>query len=107
METTTTLTLKQALTIAQRDTEHPIRFTHQEDVEWRAAEKVIIAAGLCPHCACASEPIRSRLEEWQPGNYWQNAGRECPNCGEFIVCGEQPEFENQATEWRGDADPGL
>lgn len=58
---------------------------------------------LCPDCL--ADGHRVRLRPWQPGNYYEHAGRECPNCESFFRCGEQPEYEPDP--WMGDADPGL
>lgn len=71
---------------------------------WVAAEQVIIAAGLCPNCACDGE--RTRLGPWQEGNAHEYAGRECPECEEFAVCGEQKEYA-WCEDGPSDADPGL
>lgn len=95
--TTTEITLKQAFVVATSDV--------YDEAKWKEARKVILKAGLCPSCACDGE--KAKLGRWQPGNYWENAGRECYVCEEFIVCGEQPEYGDAADEWRGDADPGL
>ncbi len=105
MTATIELTVAQAMKIAVRECAHPIRFTPEESRDWKAARKVLVAAGLCPNCACDGH--RVRLGKWQPGDYHHNAGKRCPDCEEFVVCGVQTEFESAATEWRGDADPGL
>jgi hypothetical protein len=72
---------------------------------WNQARAVLIKHGYCPSCACGGH--RAELRPWEPGGYWTNAGRECYDCEEFVVCGEQPEYGNASDEWRGDADPGL
>jgi hypothetical protein len=69
----------------------------------RQATSVIIAAGLCPSCACSG--LRNKLGEFQEGDLYEHAGRECPTCGEFSICGPQPEFAEFDTH--SDADPGL
>jgi hypothetical protein len=82
--------------------------------EWRAigmqkkyddASNEVVSRGICPNCLANEEPIKSHLLPWEPGNYWNKAGRTCPNCEQFFECGEQPEYEPDP--WMGDADPGL
>ena len=91
------MTLKEAFKIAQSEV--------YDKAKWNEAKKTLIKAKRCPHCAC--DGLEVSLGRWEPGDYWNHAGRSCMECDEFIVCGEQPEYENAATEWRGDADPGL
>lgn len=95
MRHTTTMTLRAAIAYVQGEA-----YDHET---WREAERVIVAAGLCP--SCIQDGHRQRLNKWEPGNYWEHAGRQCPDCEEFFVCGEQPEYEPDP--WQGDADPGL
>lgn len=86
----------------------PPQFTKEYDAaieEYERHAKVLVSAGICPSCASAEEPMVSHLGDWQPGDYWNHAGRSCPNCEEFYICGEQPEYEPDP--WMGDADPGL
>lgn len=90
-----TLTLRQAIAY--------VKGPNYERSAYREAERVIVRAGLCP--SCIQDNHRARLNRWEPGNYWNNAGRACPDCEEFFVCGEQPEYEPDP--WQGDADPGL
>ena len=104
--TTKAATTKAALKVCRQYADN-YASTPAEDAAWRQARKDLLAAGICPDCATDREPTTSHLGPWQPGNYWEHAGRECPNCEEFFPCGEQPEFESAATEYRGDADPGL
>lgn len=68
------------------------------------AVSTLLGEGLCPDCAAQGET--SRLRKWQAGNYYENAGRECPNCEAFHVCGIQPEYAD-AMDCHSDADPGL
>lgn len=89
-------TLKQALAYVK--SEEYIR----ED--WREAERVITAAGLCTHCA--SDGVKSRLGPWEPGNPDEYAGRTCYVCEEFYKCGDQPEYDH-SPDCFSDADPGL
>lgn len=97
MSATTQITIEQAFAIAKSET--------YDAALWEQAEKAIVKAKLCPHCACNGEKVDlGRREE---GDYWHHAGRRCMECDEFIVCGEQPEYGDAADEWRGDADPGL
>jgi hypothetical protein len=70
----------------------------------REAWRTLIEAGVCPTCASETGKI-VKLGKWQAGNYYEHAGRECPECEEFFVCGEQPEYEPDG--WSGDAAPGL
>jgi hypothetical protein len=105
MKSLVTMTLAQAFKVATREPEHSVFFTPDEREEWNAARKVLVENGYCPNCARGGE--KSQLAEWEPGNYWNHAGRECYNCEEFVVCGEQPEYGDASDEWRGDADPGL
>lgn len=71
--------------------------------KWNEAIKTIEKAGFCPECACAG--IRVTLRPWQEGNAWLNAGRECPECENFVVSGMQPEYVTDSGP--SDADPGL
>jgi len=68
------------------------------------AEKVIKAAGLCISCAC--DGYKSELGKHQPGNAYECAGRECPNCEHFECSndgyGYEPEYDSYS-----DADSGL
>jgi len=80
--------------------------TQAERKLWKEAENACMNAGICWSC-WANEGRRVKLSRWNPGNIWAHAGRECPECGEFTVCGEQPEYGDAGDEWRGDADPGL
>jgi len=109
MRTTTresAMSLNRAFAVARREPANPVQWTPEEERDWKAAEAVLIKAGYCPSCASDSEePLRSKLGKWEPGDYWNYAGRACPNCEEFFVCGEQPEYEPDP--WMGDADPGL
>ena len=97
------MTLSEAFKVAVKETAHPIRFTPEEAKEWSEAEAALIAAGYCPYCAC--NDLHVKLLDWQDGNYWEHAGRECPDCEQFVICGEQPEYCHDG--WRGDYDPGL
>jgi hypothetical protein len=94
MKTETIMTLRAAIAFVQGN----------EYLEtWTHAERVIVQAGICPSCIQAGH--RSRLNRWEPGNNWEHAGRICPDCEEFFICGEQPEYEPDP--WAGDADHGL
>lgn len=93
--TTATMTLREAMKYAKG--------SDYDRATWQEAERVIVRAGYCP--SCIQDGHLQRLNPWEPGNYWNQAGRACPDCEEFFACGEQPEYEPDP--WQGDADPGL
>ena len=74
-------------------------------VAYRAAEKDLVDAGICPSCA-ANDGITTKLMKWEPGNSENYAGRECPLCEEFFRCGEQLEYD-AGPDCFSDADSGL
>jgi hypothetical protein len=101
------MTTQQALEIAKSETYIP--------EQWLIAERVLIRAKLCPHCACDGEISHlGRLQESTEDTY---AGRECPNCEEFILdSGQDHRYDydrnrDYDTDAAGmcysDADPGL
>lgn len=84
----TKMSLKAAFAVAIREDVTP--------QEWQAAEKAIIAAGYCPHCACDGE--HSKLGRHEEATHESYAGRECPACEEFV-----PDVSQPADCWeRGD-----
>lgn len=50
--------------------------------QWRAAERTILARGLCP--TCAQDGFRQRLGRQEEATADTYAGRECPSCEEFF-----------------------
>lgn len=97
------MTLRQATAYARGD--------EYDASTWREAEAAFLAAGRCSRCAEDGE--RGRLGPWQPGNREEYAGRECCSCGEFVKCGDQPEYADGGMEvdacgqCYSDADSGL
>lgn len=68
---------------------------------WEDAETVIIKAGYCPYCACDGE--QSKLGQWEAGTHETYAGRECPYCEQFVICGSQDNGYMRADEPDTDA----
>jgi hypothetical protein len=95
------MTLDEAIAIMKSDS--PPKMSPAEFKQIREAEKVIVRAGLCPSCAC--DGAKNKLGEWQEGDVYNNAGRECLQCEDFHVCGPQPEYE--LADGPSDADSGL
>lgn len=73
------MTIEQAIAVAMADDCIPD--------QWKEAEKALVKAGLCPHCACDGE--RVKLGRYEPATHETYGGRECPCCEEFVVCGPQ------------------
>jgi len=98
------VTTREAFKFAAVDPGNPV--TDKWLREWKQAEAAIVAAGFCP--SCATDRRKVKLLPWQPGNRELYAGRECPECEQFCVCGPQPEYADEFTEPAfSDADPGL
>lgn len=83
-----------------------------EPESWLAAEKVFAQHRLCPHCACDGRQVKlGHLQDSTDETY---AGRECPECEEFVPdpgqthwC-EQNHYDTDASVMcYSDADPGL
>ena len=78
----------------------------------RRAQAPIVAAGFCPTCAIDDGPP-AELGEFEPGDRWNRAGRECCLCGDFFQTADEYETEDYggAMDAAGgivsDADPGL
>jgi hypothetical protein len=74
----------------------------QDDVtlaEFKRAERVIIAAGMCPHCACNGQ--RTRLGKHEAATRESYAGRSCPSCEEFIPDTVQPDDCHERADYGG------
>jgi len=90
-----TMSVKQAIAYAKGEA--------YDRKTWDAVEKTLVGVGICP--SCIQDNHVARLLPWQPGDYWNYAGKACPDCEAFWRCGDQPEYEPDY--WMGDAAPGL
>jgi len=100
------MTLTQAMAVAVADI--------YNEADWLAAERVFKQHRLCPHCACDGRQVNlGRLQESTLDTY---AGRECPECEEFVCDPGQdrhfndcsPDYDTDASGMCfSDADPGL
>ena len=84
-----------------------IKFARSDDMNretWHRARHVIIDADLCP--GCIQDNHRAKLLPWEAGDYYNHAGRRCPDCEDFFVCGPQPEYDT-SPDCFSDADSGL
>jgi hypothetical protein len=100
------MTTKEAKAVARRLAKVD-KWSCADIKEWKEANVVLADAGICPSCYI-NDGVVSRLMEWQPGSADEYAGRECPVCEEFAVCGEQEmEYGPVGYDEHSDADPGL
>jgi hypothetical protein len=66
---------------------------------WKQAERALVSAGLCPHCACNGQ--RTRLGKHEAATHETYAGRFCPSCEEFIPDSAQPDDCHERADYGG------
>jgi hypothetical protein len=100
--------LSQALELAKSATCTP--------EQWKEAEAVILAKGLCP--ACAEDGFRQRLGRYELPTHESYGGRACPSCEMFWPSpGQAGDMQSNEPDYGGafdglstvysDAGPGL
>lgn len=77
------MTIQTALSLARVD--------DLPNVQWREVEKTLLAARICPSCACDGYTVA--LGPFEPGNAWEYSGRSCPQCEEFYPDRQRGEFD--------------
>lgn len=82
-------------------------FTFEQSKEYHRLYKIIAESRHCPECAAHDGSLQRLMPHELASNPDEYGGSECGTCEEFVVWGQQCEYEWAHDEGHSDADPGL